>query len=89
MKWHFCAVWRQAEKSKILVGRIRVKMEAFSQSHAYQQTTSTVFINCTKSSLLREKVVIFEGIQTWVFMDSVHENLQFGILTRGPMVEQI
>ena len=25
MKRHFCAVWRQAEKSKILVGRIRVK----------------------------------------------------------------
>ena len=25
MKWHFCAVWWQAEKSKILVGRIRVK----------------------------------------------------------------
>ena len=24
MKRHFCAVWRQAEKSKILVGRIRV-----------------------------------------------------------------
>ena len=27
MKWHFCAVWRQEEKSKILVGRIRVKIE--------------------------------------------------------------
>ena len=26
MKWHFCAVWRQEEKSKILVGRIRVKV---------------------------------------------------------------
>ena len=26
MKRHFCAVWRQAEKSKILVGRIRVKI---------------------------------------------------------------
>ena len=24
MKWHFCAVWRQEEKSKILVGRIMV-----------------------------------------------------------------
>ena len=26
MKRHFCAVWRQAEKSKILVGRIRVNV---------------------------------------------------------------
>ena len=26
MKRHFCAVWRQAEKSKILVGRTRVKI---------------------------------------------------------------
>ena len=25
MKWHFCAVWRQEEKSKIFIGRIRVK----------------------------------------------------------------
>ena len=25
MKRHFCAVWPQVEKSKILVGRIRVK----------------------------------------------------------------
>ena len=25
MKWHFCAVWQQEEKTKILVGRIRVK----------------------------------------------------------------
>ena len=26
MKWHFCAVWWQAEKSKVLVGRIRVNL---------------------------------------------------------------
>ena len=31
MKRHFCAVWRQAGKSKILVGRIRVKMFATSK----------------------------------------------------------
>ena len=29
MKWHFCAVWRQEEKSKILVGRIRVKEQPY------------------------------------------------------------
>ena len=30
MKWHFCAVWRQAEKSKILVGRIRIKDDEYN-----------------------------------------------------------
>ena len=33
MKRHFCAVWRQVEKSKILVGRIRVNLSLHLPHH--------------------------------------------------------